>query len=165
MCVYIYIYIYICMYVYIYIYIYTHTARRGWRTCTSSSAGAPPRTSFSYTWLNNIIIIIISSIHNTIIVIIIISIGTIVIFVITTYLAGVGQRPESRRRPRRPVLNWLGQAGIVHIGFGQRVLTVVCEIREKYILGRRCNANMCSCTIIQYTNLNYNILYYLVNTH
>ena len=26
---------------------------------------------------------------------------------------------------------WLGQAGIVHIGFGQRVLTVVCEIREK----------------------------------
>ena len=26
---------------------------------------------------------------------------------------------------------WLGQAGIVHIGLGQRVLTVVCEIREK----------------------------------
>ena len=28
---------------------------------------------------------------------------------------------------------WLGQAGIVHIGFGQRVLTVVCEIRERNI--------------------------------
>ena len=26
---------------------------------------------------------------------------------------------------------WLGQAGIVHFGFGQRVLTVVCEIRER----------------------------------
>ena len=26
---------------------------------------------------------------------------------------------------------WLGQAGIVHIGLDQRVLTVVCEIRER----------------------------------
>ena len=31
---------------------------------------------------------------------------------------------------------WLGQAGIVHIGFGQRVLTVVCEIREKIFVLR-----------------------------
>ena len=34
--------------------------------------------------------------------------------------------PAKRARPY-----WLGQAGIVHIGFGQRVLTVVCEIRKK----------------------------------
>ena len=33
--------------------------------------------------------------------------------------------------------HWLGQAGIVHIGLDQRVLTVVCEIRERNSLGSR----------------------------
>ena len=120
--IYIYIYAGMCVYVYIYIYIYT-------RICT---------LSYTYTYT----ITTITATNNMITITLITIIaedrprpGRGVAFLawpIGYYIImPFGQRPESRRRPRRPVLNWLGQAGIVHIGFGQRVLTVVCEIREK----------------------------------